>query len=170
MSLLPWNTNDLHRYSRAMSRAYPQLLWWQVGFKAWETMFAAPTVIAQRTARLMSAGPIPGASDRREFVNMGTEKVVAFSQACLGASREMVSFQQGLARIACRQWWALFTALNPLLAGRGTQPFSGTSKIVMSMLDAGNHSMSALPRVAHSAVKPVHAKATSNARRLRRPS
>lgn len=36
------------------------------------------------------------------------------------------------------------------------------------LVNAGNAMLAALPRIAHGAVRPVHAKATSNARRLRR--
>jgi hypothetical protein len=165
---MPWNNDDLHRYSRAASRAYPQLLWWQVGLKTWETLFAAPEVIAHRTARLMTAGLMPGTSDRREFVDMGTEKVVAFSRAWVDASGEILAFQQELARLAGRQWSALLTAFNPFLAGPSTQAFLSYFDFLNSVVAAGNHTMTALPRVAHSAVRPVHARATRNARRLRR--
>jgi len=46
--------------------------------KAFELSIAAPQVIAHRTARMLRAGPSPGARDRREFQRMGTEKVFAF--------------------------------------------------------------------------------------------
>lgn len=163
----PWNTNDLRRYSRAMSRINPAMLWWQTGMKTWETLLAAPEVIAQRTARMIAAGPFPGASDRREFVDMGTEKVIAFSQAWMGAAREMASFQQAMANVATRQWCAYLTAFHPA-AGRGAGTLYNPAALMSGMFAAGTRALSALPRVAHRAVSPVHAKATSNARRLRR--
>lgn len=168
MLLLPWNTDDLHRYSRAWSRANPVMLWWQTGRKTWETMLAAPQVVAHRTARMVAAGPMPGAADRREFTNMGTEKVVAFSQAWMNATREVFAFQQQMASNALQQWWTLLRAFNPLLAGRAARAVPTSAKVMGEMLAAGNRAMSTLPRVAHGAVSPVHAKATSNARRLRR--
>ncbi len=168
MPLLPWNTDDLRRYNRVLSRSHPAMLWWRTGMKTWETMLAAPEVIAQRTARMMAAGPFPGVSDRREFVDMGAEKVMAFSQACYGASQEMFSFQQHMAKVASGQWWALLTAFNPMMGNRGAGAFLDPAAMMTSMLSAGNRTLSALPRVAHRAVSPFHTKATSNARRLRR--
>ncbi len=118
-----WNTHDLHRYSRALPGVNPTLLWWQAGMKTWETMFAAPQVIAQRTARMAAAGPFPGARDRREFTNMGTEKVIAFSQAWMGAAREIFVWQQEMANVASRQCWELMRAFNlPRWARRVHRP------------------------------------------------
>lgn len=48
-----------------------------------EIAWAAPQVVAQRVARMATAGPKPSARDRREFSNMGLEKVAAFQQAWL---------------------------------------------------------------------------------------
>lgn len=159
-----WNTHDLHRYSRALPGVNPTLLWWQAGMKTWETMFAAPQVIAQRTARMAAAGPFPGARDRREFTNMGTEKVIAFSQAWMGAAREIFVWQQEMANVASRQCWELMRAFNPLLAGRGA--YTVPAALMSGMVAASKRSTFMLPRVAHSALGPIHARATSNARRL----
>jgi hypothetical protein len=170
MRCLPWNTDDLRRYSRALSRSNPTLLWWHAGMKTWETMLVAPQVIAERTARMVAAGPLPAAADRRELVTMGTEKVIAFSEAWIGAAREIVSLQQEMLNTASRQWWSLMTAFNPLLRGRAARVAQNPASMMTQMLSSGNRVASALPRVAHGAVKPVHAKATSNAKRLRRRS
>ena len=168
MPYFPWNNDNLRRYGRAWSRANPAMLWWHTGVKTFETMLAAPEVIAQRTARMAAAGPFPGMHDQRELLAMGTEKVSAFSRSWFGAAREMVSFQQQMANVAGRQWWTLLNAFNPLLMGRSGRAFAMPFSAMTGLIAAGNHAMSALPRVAHSAVSPVHAKATSNAKRLRR--
>jgi hypothetical protein len=128
-------------------------------------MLAAPQVIGERTARMVAAGPFPGASDGREFAKMGTEKIIAFSDAWLGAAREIVSLQQEMVNVAGRQWWTLLRAWSPLLKGRGMTSLPGA--VMSGMMAAGNRAASALPRAAHAAVAPIHAKATSNARRLR---
>jgi hypothetical protein len=168
MQFLPWNSDDLQRYSRALVRAYPTMVWWQVGMKTWETMLAAPQVVAQRTARMVAAGPFPGAADRREFTNMGAEKLIAFSQAWINAAREAVAFQQQIGSNASQQWWLLMRACNPLVAARSARAVANPAKVVNGMVAAGNRALSTLPRIAHGAVSPVHAKATSNAKRLRR--
>lgn len=166
--LLPCDNDALRRYHRALARACPALRWWPAGMKTWETLLAAPEVIAQRTTRMMTAGPFPAARDRREFVSMGAEKVMAFSQAWFGASREMFSFQQQMAHVAGRQWWALVTAFRPVPGHRGAGALLNPAATMASMLGVGNRAVSTLPRVAHRAVSPIHARATSNARRLRR--
>jgi hypothetical protein len=152
------------------------MLWWQTGMKTWQTILAAPQVIAHRTGRMATAGLLPSLRDQREFTTMGTEKVLAFSQAWMGSTRELLAFQQQMATVAARQGWAMMNAFNPLLAARsGSTPWNlmwmpastAYGAAMRAAVSAGSHAMSALPRIAHSAVSPVHAKATGNARRLR---
>jgi hypothetical protein len=180
MQYFPLNQDAMRLFSQAWSGSHPALLWWKTSMKAWETMVAAPQVIAHRTGRMATAGPFPSLLDQREFGTMGTEKVLAFSQAWMGSAREVMAFQQQMASTAMRQWWTMMNAFNPMtmfgsLKGFPTawnplkSPASAMRSMAMSSaLSAGNRAMSALPRIAHSAVTPVHAKATSNAKRLRR--
>jgi hypothetical protein len=49
--------------------------------QAIELGFAAPQVIALRTARMAAAGASPSARDRKEFYRMGAEKLLAFNEA-----------------------------------------------------------------------------------------
>ena len=49
--------------------------------QATELAVAVPQVVAHRFTRLMLAGPLPNACDRREFFGMGQEKVQAFWQS-----------------------------------------------------------------------------------------
>jgi hypothetical protein len=87
----------------------------------------------------------------------------------MGATREMLVLQQEVAMVAARQWWTLMNAFNPWRAF--PMPWNPMAMpagaLVDGMLSTGSRAMSALPRMAHSAVSPVHAKATSNAKRLR---
>jgi len=180
MPVSPMHQNALRLFSQTWSGALPASLWWKTGMKTWETMLAAPQVIAQRTGRMAAAGPFPSPVDQREFALMGTEKVVAFSQAWMGAAREVGAFQQQMATQAMRQWWAMVSAFNPIAVWRPVTGFPPSQNLTnasarlmggMAMgtfLAARNLALSALPRIAHSAVSPVHAKATSNAKRLRR--
>ena len=48
-----------------------------------ELAWAAPQVIAHRTARMLAAGAMPNARDAAEFTRMFAEKAAAFSQAWL---------------------------------------------------------------------------------------
>ena len=49
--------------------------------QATELAVAVPQVVAHRFTRLMLAGPLPNARDRREFFGMSQEKVQAFWQS-----------------------------------------------------------------------------------------
>ena len=51
------------------------------GMRAAELALAVPQVVAHRVARMAAAGPWPGASDRREFRTMGTEKIAVFNES-----------------------------------------------------------------------------------------
>jgi hypothetical protein len=143
----------------------PVTLWWQTWLKATETMIAAPQVVAHRTARMAQASPAPNRSDQRELTTMGVEKVVAFSQSGLNAASELVAFQQQMANAALRQWWAMAHLFKPLTAGTAPRRVMNAP---LELLSASHRALSITPRVAHESVKPVHAKATSNARRLAR--
>lgn len=56
--------------------------WIQVCEIAW----AAPQVIAYRTARMVRGGWPPSARDRREYARMGREKVEVLAQAAVAAA------------------------------------------------------------------------------------
>lgn len=158
--------NDATRFFNLLwASSTPMTLWWQTCLKAAETMVVAPQVITHRTARMAQAGPTPSQFDQREFATMGAEKVVAFSQAWMNAAGEIVTFQQQMANTALRQWWAMANLFNPVTAF--TAPWS-LMKAPIDLLSASSRAMSMTPRIAHSVVKPIHAKATSNAKRLTR--
>jgi hypothetical protein len=182
MPFSPLNQHALRLINRTWSGALPAALWWQTGFKTWQTMLAAPQVVAHRTARMAAAGPFPNAADAREFSMMGTEKVLAFSQAWMGVAREVGAFQQRMATAALGQWWSVMSACNPITVWRPLTGFppsrnltNASARLIRgvaagSARSARDLAMSALPRIAHSAVSPIHAKTTSNAKRLRRRS
>ena len=159
------NHDATRLFSLWWASSTPVTLWWQTWLKAAETMIAAPQVVAHRTARMAHASPAPNRSDQRELATMGVEKVVAFSQAGLNAASELVAFQQQMANAALHQWWVMANLFNPLTAC--TAPWRVMNAPV-ELLSARHRALSITPRVAHGAVKPIHAKATSNARRLAR--
>jgi hypothetical protein len=180
MPFFAMNQDAMRLLGQSLSAAGPASLWWTTGIKAWQTMLAAPEVIARRTSRMAAAGPFPKPADWRELATMGSEKAVAFSQACLGAAREAAVFQQQLATLALGQWWTAASTFNPIMMFRPltcfppSQNFTNASLrlaqglAIASLLSTQKLAASALPRVLHSAVSPVHAKATRNAKRLRR--
>ena len=106
-----------------------------------ELGFAAPQVIAHRLTRMALAGPTLSPRDRKEFTGMVTEKQAAVAQAWMGMFAEGVRFQQQFAL-------SLMTGATPRLHAVRAQ--SATSRIVGAGL------------------APIHRKAVSNAKRLRR--
>ncbi len=118
---------------------------WKNALTLWEIAWAAPQVIAHRTTRMALAGSQPSAHDQAEFNRMWQEKVVAFSQAAMRSGWEALRLQQSLGM-------ALLglsgnAALTPFrLAGRGTP---------------------SLDRVWSEGLRPIHARATANAKRLK---
>ncbi|MBS0595543.1 MAG: hypothetical protein U1E95_00410 [Rubrivivax sp.] len=105
---------------------------------------AAPQVVAHRVGRMLRAGPRPTAADRREFHTMSAEKVRAFWQSWAAMTTTAWQMQQ--------QLW------------------SSTGSAAWAWPPAP-HRTAALPpdaalRVLAAGLKPVHARAVANARRL----
>ncbi|HVZ42962.1 MAG TPA: hypothetical protein VHA82_04050 [Ramlibacter sp.] len=65
----------------------------RVARQVMELAFAAPQVVAHRTARMARAGARPTARDRAEFTRMGTEKFAAFCSSWAAMWGAMYSAQ-----------------------------------------------------------------------------
>ncbi|MBL8482297.1 MAG: hypothetical protein JNJ60_08885 [Rhodocyclaceae bacterium] len=118
--------------------------------KALELSIAAPQVVAHRVTRMLTAGHAPSDEDREEFLTMGSEKVVAFSESwaamCMAAMTMQAQAAQSLLDLPLSHPHALPGAMDTAMRSHA----QGLTK----MLDAG--------------ITPVHAKAVSNAKRLGR--
>lgn len=104
-----------------------------------ELAWAAPQVVARRSARMANAGAWPSARDQVEFMRMGSEKVVALQQSWTG-----------MWMAGWHAWWEMTTA------------------IVQSPMTMPNQATRAVVGVLSAAVAPVHRRAVANARRLGR--
>ncbi len=78
--------------------------------RAAELSVTAPMVVAQRTARMMAAGMMPSERDRKEFQDMGTEKVQVFWQSMNAMGMQVVKAQQEYALLAMSQWMSAWVA------------------------------------------------------------
>lgn len=124
--------------SASVARQHAQLAW------------AAPQVIAHRTARMAAAGATPTARDAAEFSRMFAEKTTAFTQAWIA----------GWAAMA---WAPSRMAMELLRAGPG-------------LVRGGAVDLGPVWRawrgqgwgIAGAAIAPVHRAAVANARRLSR--
>lgn len=118
--------------------------------QAAELSIAAPQVVVRRLTQLAQAGANPSAADRREFFQMGSEKVVAFSQGWMAMWMEAWKMQFSF-------WQSLFgTAM--------TMPFGAIPRRRASPARTAR----ATERVLAAGLAPIHAKAVSNAKRLSR--
>lgn len=121
-----------------------------IASKSGELGLAAPQVIAIRLARMMLAGHSPSSKDKAEMHRMGAEKTKAFSNAWMAMFMQGIKMNQALALTMTRSLWTWpwtmnhASALNPLInqVNRGT----------LAMLDQG--------------IRPIHATASANLRRL----
>jgi hypothetical protein len=127
----------------------------RIGTQAAELLVAAPQVVAHRLGRMALSGPRPSVNDRREFHRMGAEKVAAFGEAWQAMTLQMLKSNQQLAAAMMRSGWPHAAArrggpkLPPLLHALGA--WQGVALDVLSQ-----------------GIRPVHRRAVSNAKRLKR--
>ena len=121
----------------------------RIATQALELSIAAPQVVAQRLWQMGTAGFLPSAADQREFKQMGNEKVQAFFEswgAMWSASlHAQMQFAQRLPSATVSAAW-------------------GRPQSVVSAINAFSKSGA---NVVAAGLSPVHAKAVSNAKRLR---
>jgi len=153
--------------------ASPMLAWATLAWKTGEMLLASAQVIGHRTQRIARAGPLPNARDRREFTRMGSEKVDAAQASMQAMSMRMVTLNQELAGLALQQLLQGVGSVTLLMATPGLA-FSGSHQTrlwreaMTNSLDTVSHLTAASARLAHHGLRPIHARVTSNARRLAR--
>ncbi len=113
---------------------------------------AVPQVVAHRVGRMAAAGPRPNARDRKEFKQMGAEKVAAFYESWAAMGTAALRAQQSM-------WLSMMrgAALTPWSLAR-------PASLMPSMNTLANHAT----RVLAQGVAPVHRRAVGNAKRLGR--
>lgn len=148
----------------------PLMVWTDVALKTGEMLVSSSSVIQIRTQRMAAAGLMPTALDLAEMQLMGQEKLDAANESNAAMADELGTRQVALMGHAVQQWigsvsafFALAVATTPAeaIARHGQFVDAATrSAAVVSQIS------SASARVAQRGLKPIHAKATSNARRL----
>lgn len=132
----------------------------RAGMRASETLSASGAVVADRAEIIGEALRWPLGADIGEMSRMVPEKVEAFSQAALALMSEMTVLQLGfLAEVQH----------IGLLAMRGRAPTMAEVQALTSRSAA--YALRTVERSAKSGstvIAPIHAKATANARRLKR--
>ena len=148
----------------------PLMLWSDLAVKTLEMMLASAQVIGHRTRRMALAGPAPNARDRREFALMGQEKFEAGAHSAQAMAAHMVSMSQPWGALAFRHhlrnsaaFMSLASSRTPTqLIARQAALAQAVAQSAVSMADVAKNAT----KLAHRGLKPIHAKATANARRL----
>jgi hypothetical protein len=133
---------------------------------------ASAHVIAHRTSRMAAAGPMPGARDRRELRMMGREKLEAAAESSLAISAHLAAMNLEFGARALRHLVTESTAWMSLASSRSVGELLARQMHVAQALSRSMHTASAFAEAtAHlgrRGLKPIHARATANARRLAR--
>ena len=158
--------------SRFHSPFTPLLLWGDLAAKSFETMCASAQVIAHRTSRMAMAGHSPSARDRREFALMGQEKLEAGAKSAQAMAADMMTMGQSWGATAYRDWLRNYAALASLANSRNTSQMIARQAALaqalgQSALGMANAATSAT-RLTQRGLKPIHARAVANAKRLGR--
>ena len=149
----------------------PLLMWTQLAWQTGEMAVASSQVIGHRSRRLALAGPVPNARDQHEFARMSQEKSAAALESVQAAGLPMVALGQQVALFAFKQMFSTSMALMSIAASRTTaesatrQAKLASDTLNNSMAAASDLSVSTV-KLARSALKPVHTRVKSNARRL----
>lgn len=136
-----------------------------------EMLWASMQVINHRTTRMMTSGVRPSTRDRTEFTKMGQEKVDAMMESALAMSMRYALANQQFAI----GWWKEamagaasmmqlgFNPASQMIAGRqfalSDQAFKSYSSLASQLFGSAAH-------IGQHGLRPIHSRATSNARRL----
>jgi len=153
--------------------ANPLLAWTEFAFGWGQMMATSAQVIGQRTGRMVLAGANPGVADRKEFALMSSEKSAAAIESAQAMTQGMFALSQQLAAMMFRQMFAAVPLMMSIAASATPQQAAARR---MRLVDVGmsntneatSRISSALPRIAHKGLRPIHSKATANRKRLSR--
>lgn len=149
----------------------PFLAWTRLALKTSEMMMASAQVISHRTGRLAMAGANPNARDRQEFTRMGQEKIDAVAESAQAVAARMMLIPTQIGTIAFKQMMngtsgiiALTTSPAVALSAKGQvelfrDAMTNSATIASQLSDSVAH-------LAHQGLKPIHTRATGNAKRL----
>jgi hypothetical protein len=148
----------------------PFALWTDLAMQTTGMMLASAEVIGHRTTRMAQSSFPPSARDTTEFTLMGQEKMEAATESLQAASMAMMAFSPLTAM-------RLFNEMATVQANLFSLATSSSLPVAISRNQKLGRSWR---RVAHSAVrlsdqtangaldtlKPIHSRATANAKRL----
>ena len=148
----------------------PLMLWSDLATKTLEMTLASPQVIGYRTGRMALAGAAPNARDRREFALMGQEKIEAGTQSAQAIAAHMMTMSHPWGGLASRRLLRASTVFMSLASSRTSSQLIARQAaiaraVAQSAVRMADVSKDAI-KLAHRGLKPIHARATANAKRL----
>lgn len=149
----------------------PFMMWNQLAWKAGEMAISSAQVIGRRSSRMWLSGPVPSAIDQREFSLMVREKGEAAMESAQAMGARAFAVSQQFATLAFRQWLSANQALQSIAASR--TPAESVERQARLVRDSMTGSVAvasklsgATARIAHGAIRPLHKRVKSNAKRL----
>jgi hypothetical protein len=151
--------------------ANPFLVWSGLAFKTGEMMMASAQVISHRVNRIALAGPAPSERDQREFALMGQEKIEAAAESAQAMAARVLNLNQQIGTLAFKQ---LLMGTSSFISLATSCNIAQSSKLqaklvcdtVSSLAAAVSQLTDSVAKVAHKGLKPIHSRATANAKRL----
>lgn len=148
----------------------PLLAWTDLAWTIGEMWIASAHVVAHRTARLAAAGPIPNALDRQEFTRMGQEKIEAATESARAMAAHLTTMNLKFGVRAFRQMMTGTAAIMALAASRSVgESITRHAKVAESLSRSAvmaSEYTNSTAMLAGRGLKPIHARATANARRF----
>ena len=148
----------------------PFMAWADLAWKIGEMSIASAQVIAHRTTRMAAAGPLPNARDRKEFTRMGQEKVEAATESARAMAAHLGAMNLQLGARSFRSMMTGTTALMALASSRNIGQFIARQATLAGVVSRSAKTAAEVAdstaQLARRGLKPIHARATANARRL----
>ena len=154
-----------------LSMVNPMLAWSGFALASTRMLITSAQVIGHRTGRMVRAGASPDLRDRREFALMGKEKVAAGVESAQAMTHGAFGLGQQLAVMMFRQ---MLTGM-PLMMSLATSATPHQSAVRQAKLvraglantaEATSRISTAMPRIAHKGLRPIHSRAAANRKRL----
>ena len=161
----------MNRNRHASLLANPLQAWTGLAFSSAQMMATSAEVVGMRVQRMLLAGVRPGTSDRAEMGLMGREKVQAAAESVQAMAQGVFALNQQLFALATRQLFAGLPMMFSLATSFAPSRFAaGQARVVRAAMANSNAATAristAVPRIAGQALKPIHARAAANRRRL----
>jgi hypothetical protein len=148
----------------------PFLAWNELAVKTGEMMMASAQVIQHRTGRMAAAGVTPSLRDQREFTLMGQEKMEAIAESTQAMALHMMSMNPMLGfrafDLMMKSSSAMLSLVTSTTIGQSLNHQAKLAKVLAESAQTNSELGNTAVKIAHHGLKPIHSRATSNAKRL----